>query len=86
MTTEEKVKNLIECNCDEAYKSRGLSAPDCPQCNYAEDVIELIKQIAVGFLMWDEGVNNPTDIDKQMYGAMYIEFINQQIESNENRR
>ena len=49
MTAKEQVNALIDCNCGEMYKSRGLCAPDCPQCNYAEDVIELIKHHAVEF-------------------------------------
>lgn len=27
---EEIAKKHVPCRCDEAYKSRGLSAPDCP--------------------------------------------------------
>lgn len=29
-TAEETAKDFGLCNCDEAYTSRGLTAPDCP--------------------------------------------------------
>ncbi len=76
MNIEQKVKNLIDCNCDEAYKSRGLSAPDCPQCNYAEYVIELVKDELTTFLDFllkngycDSDVYSepPTAIDRYMH-------------------
>lgn len=45
MTAEEIPHSLkdaigLPCNCDDAYKSRKLSAPDCPKCNY-QDTIEI---------------------------------------------
>ncbi|HDY88086.1 MAG TPA: hypothetical protein ENH82_08245 [bacterium] len=79
MNIEQKVKNLIDCNCDEAYKSRGLSAPDCPQCNYAEYVIELVKDELTTFLdfllkngycdtdVYDEP---PSAIDRYMHSSL----------------
>lgn len=36
----EKLKtNLkeIPCTCIDAYKDRGLIAPDCPKCNYVDE-------------------------------------------------
>jgi len=36
----QKLKEMIRaipCTCDEAYKSRGLTAPDCPRCNYVDE-------------------------------------------------
>ena len=34
----------IPCTCDIAYKSRGLSAPDCPRCNYVDkDIVEKVR-------------------------------------------
>jgi hypothetical protein len=29
--------NVIPCTCDDAYKDRGLIAPDCPRCNYIDE-------------------------------------------------
>ena len=44
--TDQKQKPLIEitaedimsCTCHEAYKSRGMAAPDCPLCNFGDDI------------------------------------------------
>lgn len=76
-TAKEQVENLIECNCDEMYKSRGLSAPDCPQCNYAEDVIKLMesyaKQKAVEFAEYIE--NLPMYINPTSMKGVYDEWI-----------
>ncbi len=78
MNIEEQVKNLIDCNCDEAYKSRGLSAPDCPQCNYAEYVVELAesyaKERAVEFHTW---YMNHDTFKPMTYNEWYDTFINQ---------
>lgn len=41
----EKIKDILPCTCGEIYTSRRLSAPDCPQCNYADDVYELLKPL-----------------------------------------
>ena len=35
----EKYKEMIRvipCTCDEAYKNRRLTAPDCPRCNWID--------------------------------------------------
>jgi hypothetical protein len=36
------VNKTMPCNCIDDYKKRNLSAPDCPNCNYAEDIIEKV--------------------------------------------
>ena len=81
MNIEQKVKNLIDCNCDEAYKSRGLSAPDCPQCNYAEYVIELMKSYAkehaVKFAEWFATVSHLDLRTSSTWENVYDEFIKQ---------
>ena len=41
---EPELRRLIPCTCDEAYTSRGLTAPDCPWHNYGEDVQDLFDQ------------------------------------------
>jgi hypothetical protein len=48
--TIEKLKEMIRiipCTCDEAYRSRGLTAPDCPRCNYVDE--DLINGISADF-------------------------------------
>lgn len=37
-----KIKERIPCTCDSAYTSRKLTAPDCPQCNWAEEMIDVV--------------------------------------------
>lgn len=42
---EKIIKSLTEimpCNCIAAYKLRSLSAPDCPNCNYVEEIADFI--------------------------------------------
>ena len=31
----------MPCNCESAYKDRGLSSPDCPKCNwdYSDEIL-----------------------------------------------
>ena len=33
----QEAEATMPCNCGEAYTSRGLTAPDCPRCNYGCD-------------------------------------------------
>lgn len=40
---ESLVDSIMPCNCIDAYKLRNLSAPDCPNCNYKDDLVEAIK-------------------------------------------
>lgn len=37
-----ELSDILPCTCIEAYKSRGLSAPDCAGCNHIEDVVDWI--------------------------------------------
>lgn len=30
----QRALNHIPCTCEEIYKSRDMTAPDCPRCNY----------------------------------------------------
>ena len=39
-------KRWLPCQCDEIYKSRGLTAPDCPWHNYGEDVADQFDALA----------------------------------------
>jgi hypothetical protein len=43
--TEDELKRIIPCRCDEAYTSRGLKAPDCPWHNYGDEVMEIINRL-----------------------------------------
>ena len=38
----EKIKKIMPCSCIDAYKMRGLSAPDCAYCNYVDDIADMI--------------------------------------------
>jgi hypothetical protein len=44
MTTENRMaaKDFLPCTCDIMYKSRGMAAPDCPYCQYGDEVDERI--------------------------------------------
>lgn len=45
MENQEKLKRIAEimpCTCNEAYRSRGMMAPDCAYCSYAEDLAEVL--------------------------------------------
>ena len=50
MTLRDKARAAAEsymgCICDRAYTDRGRSAPDCPRCNYAEDIADAMVKIA----------------------------------------
>lgn len=37
------VHAILPCWCDSAYKDRGLAQPDCPRCNFANEVIDLVR-------------------------------------------
>jgi hypothetical protein len=39
----EKVKKILPCTCDMAYTDRFLTDPNCPFCNYGEDIIDLVE-------------------------------------------
>lgn len=39
------IDKTMPCNCIPAYKDRGLSAPDCPNCNYKEDLVDLFVKL-----------------------------------------
>lgn len=45
----EEVKKAIDsvmpCNCIPAYKDRLMSAPDCPNCNYKDDLVYLFVKL-----------------------------------------
>ena len=36
------VEGIVPCSCPDYYTSRGLTEPECPRCNFAEDLIEAI--------------------------------------------
>lgn len=44
MTHKDELEKLIDsimpCSCIPAYKDRNLSAPDCPNCNYRDDIVQ----------------------------------------------
>ena len=44
--TKEELLGIITatmpCTCIPAYKDRGMSAPDCPRCNYADDLADAL--------------------------------------------
>ncbi len=48
-TAEKAANRFLLCHCDEAYKSRGLTQPDCPRCNYAADIADEIERVAKEF-------------------------------------
>jgi hypothetical protein len=37
-----KVNAVLPCWCDAAFKARKLAQPDCPRCNFAADVVDLL--------------------------------------------
>ena len=39
------VLRVLPCWCVDAYKDRGLIQPDCPRCNFAEDLIEELEAL-----------------------------------------
>jgi hypothetical protein len=41
------IDNTMPCNCIDAYKKRNLIAPDCPNCNYKEDLVENIRSLCL---------------------------------------
>lgn len=46
----------LPCWCVDAYKDRNLSQPDCPRCNFADDLIE---DLELAMPWWNQ---EPTDI------------------------
>lgn len=40
----EELNKIIPCSCIEAYTSRSMSAPDCANCNYVEELADFIIQ------------------------------------------
>jgi len=44
----EEIDKIMPCSCHEAYKSRRLSAPDCPNCNFKDDLTETIRALFPG--------------------------------------
>ena len=44
----EEIDKIMPCSCHEAYKSRRLSAPDCPNCNFKDDLTETIRALFLG--------------------------------------
>ncbi len=39
----------LPCYCIDAYKDRGLIAPDCPRCQHDEEVVAAIEAVAREF-------------------------------------
>lgn len=58
MTEREKLikelDKIIPCSCISAYTERSMSAPDCAQCNYIEEIADFIledrKNVVAPFL------------------------------------
>ena len=46
------VRNAYPCSCDEAYKSRGLTAPDCFHCVPLAEAAALLEDALVGETAW----------------------------------
>jgi hypothetical protein len=46
-TAEEILEEYVTCNCDPAYKDRGLVAPDCPLCSMHSCYIEAMEAYAM---------------------------------------
>lgn len=45
VTLQEEIASALgSCTCDEAYKTRNLTAPDCACCNFSEGVEELLEK------------------------------------------
>ena len=57
MKIEEIIKNHYPCTCDEMYKSRGLTDPDCMLCEYGEEIA----------LIAEEYVEQQTEQLSQLY-------------------
>lgn len=53
-TKEELALTYVPCRCDEAYKSRGLTAPDCPyHSTDPETAMDVYaQQQAIAFDIW----------------------------------
>ena len=45
-TTAAEWAHKLPCQCDEAYTSRGLKQPDCPRCQWAEEVQDWLEAYA----------------------------------------
>ena len=43
---DEAARAALPCLCDAAYVARGLIAPDCPQCQFADDVAAALRRAA----------------------------------------
>lgn len=37
-----ELDKIMPCSCIDAYKLRNLSAPDCCNCNYVEDIADFV--------------------------------------------
>lgn len=46
------VRNAYPCSCDEAYKSRGLTAPDCFHCVPLTKAVALLDEALAGETAW----------------------------------
>ena len=39
---DERIDAILVCWCHEAYKGRGLTQPDCPQHQFADDIKDIV--------------------------------------------
>lgn len=46
-TAEQILEGYVSCNCDAAYKDRGLRAPDCPLCSMHSCYLDAMKEYAI---------------------------------------
>ena len=66
-----EIERIMPCNCIPAYKDRGLSAPDCPYCNYGEDIEQYVVKARI------EELENMADDASEYYNQKRCERIAQ---------
>ena len=69
---EKDINDILPCTCGEIYKSRNLSAPDCPYCQYSDEIIRLYEEdltrrgveLGIGFYC-QRNIEGELDCDNQ---------------------
>lgn len=84
MKLQDKLQEIrdkfVPCNCDEAYKSRGLTAPDCPQC------FTDVEEAMIAFAKYCCELQRQSDAEKAtitpLSGIGFINFSQKMVDKN----
>lgn len=46
MTKEERLKEIMSCDCRDVYKEREMADPHCCYCNHKDDILQAMESYA----------------------------------------